>query len=230
MFFLDCGELQIVGASPETLCKVEKNKVYNHAIAGTTKRGKSPEEDEKLGAALQASEKDRAEHIMLVDLARNDVNRICQPRTVKVDQLMELEKFSHVIHLTSQVSGLLREGLTRFDAFRSIFPAGTVSGAPKIKAIEIVSALEKERRGVYAGAVGRFDFAEDEMDTCIAIRTMTFKDGTAYLQAGGGIVFDSVEEEEYIETLNKLQSNVRALQAAEKYWYNIQNERIKSVS
>jgi len=220
MFYLDCGELQIVGASPETLCKVEKNKVYNHAIAGTTKRGKTPEEDEKLGAALRASEKDRAEHIMLVDLARNDVNRVCQPQTVKVDQLMELEKFSHVIHLTSQVSGVLREGLTRFDAFRSIFPAGTVSGAPKIKAIEIVSGLEQERRGVYAGAVGRFDFAEDEMDTCIAIRTMTFKDGMAYLQAGGGIVYDSVEEEEYVETINKLQGNVRALRAAESKYYS----------
>jgi anthranilate synthase component 1 len=171
---------------------------------------------------------------MLVDLARNDVNRVCQPTTVKVDRLMEVEKFSHVIHMTSQVSGVLREGLTRylrspillaqgtdefefarFDAFRSIFPAGTVSGAPKIKAIELVSGLEKERRGVYAGAVGRFDFAEDEMDTCIAIRTMTFKDGIAYLQAGGGIVYDSVEEEEYVETLNKLQGNVRALAAAE---------------
>jgi len=157
---------------------------------------------------------------MLVDLARNDVNRVCQPQTVKVDQLMELEKFSHVIHLTSQVSGVLREGLTRFDAFRSIFPAGTVSGAPKIKAIEIVSGLEQERRGVYAGAVGRFDFAEDEMDTCIAIRTMTFKDGMAYLQAGGGIVYDSVEEEEYVETINKLQGNVRALRAAESKYYS----------
>jgi len=189
--------------------------VYNHAIAGTTKRGKTPEEDKVLGAALLASEKDQAEHIMLVDLARNDVNRVCQPKTVKVDHLMRLEKFSHVIHLTSQVSGVLREGLTRFDAFRSIFPAGTVSGAPKIKAIELVSSLEKERRGVYAGAVGRFDFAKDEMDTCIAIRTMTFKDGVAYLQAGGGIVFDSDEEEEYMETLNKLQGNIRTLEKAE---------------
>ncbi|GAW08467.1 anthranilate synthase component [Lentinula edodes] len=223
MFYLDCGDLQIVGASPETLCKVEKNIVYNHAIAGTTKRGKTPEEDEQLGATLLNSEKDRAEHIMLVDLARNDVNRVCDPKTVKVDHLMRLEKFSHVIHLTSQISGKLREGLTRFDAFRSIFPAGTVSGAPKIKAIEIISSLEKERRGVYAGAVGRFDFADDEMDTCIAIRTMTFKDGVAYLQAGGGIVFDSVEEDEYIETINKLKGNVKALQEAEEYWSNLQN-------
>ncbi|KAJ7582825.1 ADC synthase [Mycena floridula] len=225
MFYLDCGELQVVGASPETLCKVEKNVVFNHAIAGTTKRGKTPEEDVELGAALLASEKDRAEHIMLVDLARNDVNRVCQPHTVKVDHLMKVEKFSHVIHLTSQVSGVLREGLNRFDAFRSIFPAGTVSGAPKIKAIELVSSLEKERRNVYAGAVGRFDFADDEMDTCIAIRTMTFKDGVAYLQAGGGIVFDSDEEEEYIETINKLKGNVRALEEAERYWHEIQGSR-----
>lgn len=227
MFYLDCGSLQLVGASPETLCKVEDNKVYNHAIAGTTKRGKTAEEDERLGQELLGSEKDRAEHIMLVDLARNDVNRVCQPKTVKVDHLMQLEKFSHVIHLTSQVSGMLRDGLTRFDAFRSIFPAGTVSGAPKIKAIELVYELEQERRGVYAGAVGRFDFAEDEMDTCIAIRTMLFQGGMAYLQAGGGIVHDSVEEDEYQETINKLQGNVRALEAAEKYWYDIQRNRPK---
>ncbi|KAH9952190.1 anthranilate synthase component [Amylocystis lapponica] len=222
MFYLDCGHLQVVGASPETLCKVERNHVFNHAIAGTIRRGKTVEEDVQLGAQLLNSEKDRAEHIMLVDLARNDVNRVCQPKTVKVDHLMQLERFSHVTHLTSQVSGVLRTDKTRFDAFRSIFPAGTVSGAPKIKAIELVYGLESQRRGVYAGAVGRFDFADDAMDTCIAIRTMTFKDGVAYLQAGGGIVHDSVEEEEYVETLNKLKGNLRALEQAEKYWYDIQ--------
>ncbi|KAI9508837.1 anthranilate synthase component [Russula earlei] len=222
MFYLDCGDVQIVGASPETLCKVEGNKVYNHAIAGTTKRGATAEEDERLGQELLNSEKDRAEHVMLVDLARNDVNRVCQPETVKVDHLMRVETFSHVIHLTSQVSGMLRDGLTRFDAFRSIFPAGTVSGAPKIKAIELVYGLEKERRGVYAGAVGRFDFANDAMDTCIAIRTTVFKDGIAYLQAGGGIVHDSVEEDEYNETLNKLKGNVKALEDAERHWYDMQ--------
>ncbi|KAI0646591.1 anthranilate synthase component [Trametes meyenii] len=225
MFYLDCGHLQIVGASPETLCKVEKNRVYNHAIAGTVRRGDTLEEDQELGAGLLRSEKDRAEHIMLVDLARNDVNRVAKPETVQVDHLLRLEKFSHVIHLTSQVSGLLREGKTRFDAFRSIFPAGTVSGAPKIRAIELIYDLEQQRRGIYAGAVGRFDFAADEMDTCIAIRTMAFKDGVAYLQAGGGIVYDSVEEDEYVETLNKLKSNMRSLEAAERYWYDIQNPR-----
>ena len=169
---------------------------------------------------------------MLVDLARNDVNRVCAPKTVKVEHLMRLERFSHVIHLTSQVTGMLREDKTRlvpphsyyyrtkllslrFDAFRSIFPAGTVSGAPKIKAIELVYELEQDRRGVYAGAVGRFDFAEDEMDVCIAIRTMTFKNGVAYLQAGGGIVFDSVEYDEWIETMNKLGANIRTIESAE---------------
>ncbi|KZV69669.1 anthranilate synthase component [Peniophora sp. CONT] len=230
MFYLDCGDLQLVGASPETLCKVEENKVFNHAIAGTTRRGATAAEDEKLGAELQNSEKDRSEHIMLVDLARNDVNRVCDPHTVKVDHLMRIEKFSHVIHLTSQVSGMLRPGLTRFDAFRSIFPAGTVSGAPKIKAVELVYDREGERRGVYAGAVGRFDFASDAMDTCIAIRTMVFKDGTAYLQAGGGIVFDSVEEDEYVETINKLKGSAKALDEAEQYWYDVQQGRPKTPS
>lgn len=222
MYYLDCGDFQIVGASPETLCKVTQNKVFNHAIAGTTKRGKTAAEDEELSKMLSASTKDRAEHIMLVDLARNDVNRVCEPSTVKVDELMAVQKFSHVIHLTSTVSGHLREGKTRFDAFRSIFPAGTVSGAPKIKAIELVFELEKERRGVYAGAVGRWDFANDEMDTAIAIRTMVFKDGIVYFQAGGGIVYDSVEEEEYVETINKLASSVKAIDEAEKFHYTQQ--------
>ncbi|KAG9008608.1 hypothetical protein FRB93_006527 [Tulasnella sp. JGI-2019a] len=225
MFYLDCGDVQLVGASPETLCKVEKNKVYNHAIAGTVRRGKTAEEDEALGTQLLNSEKDRAEHIMLVDLARNDVNRVCEPHSVKVDELMKLEKFSHVIHMTSQVSGRLREGKTRFDAFRSIFPAGTVSGAPKIKAIELISGLERERRGVYAGAAGRFDFADDEMDVCIAIRTMMFKGGAVYFQAGGGIVFDSDENDEYVETINKLQANVKAIEMAEKHHLAIQKSQ-----
>ncbi|KAK4702002.1 anthranilate synthase component I, partial [Phenoliferia sp. Uapishka_3] len=245
MFYIDCGDdVRLVGASPECLCKVEKNVVTNHAIAGTVRRGKTaagqsklpvtsgrllilttqkPLEDEKLSATLLASLKDRAEHVMLVDLARNDVNRVCQPETVKVDSLMQVEKFSHVMHLTSQVSGTLREGLTRFDAFRSIFPAGTVSGAPKIRAIELVADLEQERRGAYAGAVGHFDFASDSMDTCIAIRTMTFKDGVAYLQAGGGIVFDSDEDEEYIETINKLGANVKCLEEAEIYYASLED-------
>ncbi|GAA6003232.1 hypothetical protein JCM10207_001814 [Rhodosporidiobolus poonsookiae] len=233
MFYISCGRgVQLVGASPECLCKVEEGgRVTNHAIAGTVRRGKDAKEDELLAAELRASIKDRAEHVMLVDLARNDINRVCQPQTVVVDSLMEVEKFSHVMHLTSQVSGKLRDGLTRFDAFRSIFPAGTVSGAPKIRAIELIAALERERRGVYAGAVGHFDFAGDSMDTCIAIRTMVFKDlpsgaegSEVFLQAGGGIVFDSVEEDEYVETINKLGANVRCLEQAEAYYAALQEE------
>ncbi|GJN88815.1 hypothetical protein Rhopal_001786-T1 [Rhodotorula paludigena] len=228
MFYIECGNgTQLVGASPECLCKVEEGgKVTNHAIAGTVRRGKTPAEDAALAAELSASVKDRAEHVMLVDLARNDINRVCRPESVVVDSLMQVEKFSHVMHLTSQVTGTLREGLTRFDAFRSIFPAGTVSGAPKIRAIELISALERERRGVYAGAVGYFDFAHDAMDTCIAIRTMVFREGgVAFLQAGGGIVYDSVEEDEYVETVNKLGANVRCLEEAEAYYAALQAEQ-----
>ncbi|WFD32936.1 anthranilate synthase [Malassezia sp. CBS 17886] len=215
MFYLDCGGEQLVGASPETLCSVDHGKVSVHAIAGTVRRGKTAEEDERMVAALLASDKDHAEHVMLVDLARNDISRVCDPLTTTVETFMDVEKFSHVIHLTSRVVGELRGNRTKYDALRSIFPAGTVSGAPKIRAIELVTALEQERRGVYAGAVGRIDFARDQLDVCIAIRTMTFKDGVAYLQAGGGIVFDSVEEDEYVETLNKLGSNMRCLAEAE---------------
>lgn len=218
MFYVDVGDCQIVGASPETLCKIEDNKVAVHAIAGTVKRGASASEDDARGQELLSSEKDKAEHVMLVDLARNDISRVCDPRTTTVESFMQLERFSHVIHLTSRITGWLRQGKTRFDALRSIFPAGTVSGAPKIRAIELVSELEGERRGVYAGAVGHIDFADREMDVAIAIRTMVFKDGVAYLQAGGGIVYDSVEEEEYMETINKLGANVRTLERAEAYY------------
>lgn len=218
MFYVDCGDYQFVGASPEMLVKVDKNLVYAHPIAGTVRRGKTEEEDDRLAQELLASPKDRAEHIMLVDLARNDVNRVCDPRTTKVDSLMHIEKFSHVMHIVSQVSGTLRAGQTRFDAFRSIFPAGTVSGAPKVRAMELIGELEGEKRGVYGGAVGRFNFASHSLDTCIAIRTMTFKNGVAYLQAGGGIVFDSNEEDEYIESLNKLKANVQCLAGAEAFY------------
>lgn len=215
MFYVDCGDAQLVGASPETLCQIVQGKVAVHAIAGTVRRGATPQEDAALGEALLQSPKDRAEHIMLVDLARNDVNRVCDPTTTRVESLMNVEKFSHVIHLTSRITGQLRPDRTKLDALRSIFPAGTVSGAPKIRAIELVSQLEQERRGVYAGAVGRIDYAKHDLDVCIAIRTMTFKDNTAYLQAGGGIVHDSVEEDEYIETMNKLAGNLRCLRQAE---------------
>ncbi|ROW12872.1 hypothetical protein VPNG_04688 [Cytospora leucostoma] len=227
LFFIDNGDFQIIGASPELLVKSEAGRVITHPIAGTVKRGKTPEEDERLAAELANSLKDRAEHVMLVDLARNDVTRVCDPLETRVDRLMVVEKFSHVQHLVSQVSGVLRPDKTRFDAFRSIFPAGTVSGAPKVKAMELIAELEQEKRGVYAGAVGYFGYGsvnvageekEGAMDTCIALRTMMMKDGVAYLQAGGGIVFDSDPYDEYVETLNKLGANMQCVTSAEKIY------------
>lgn len=201
MFYVDCKDFQIVGASPELLVKSEGGRIITHPIAGTVKRGKTPDEDQRLADELRSSLKDRAEHVMLVDLARNDVNRVADPLTVRVDRLMVVEKFSHVQHLVSQVSGVLRPDQTRFDAFRSIFPAGTVSGAPKVKAMELIAELEKEKRGIYAGAVGYFgyggidekgDEVEGAMDTCIALRTMMTKDGVAYLQAGEYLHFQAM--------------------------------------
>ncbi|KEY70097.1 hypothetical protein S7711_09095 [Stachybotrys chartarum IBT 7711] len=231
MFYVDCKDFQIVGASPELLVKSEGGRIITHPIAGTVKRGRTPEEDQRLADELRGSLKDRAEHVMLVDLARNDVNRVADPLTVRVDRLMVVEKFSHVQHLVSQVSGVLRPGQTRFDAFRSIFPAGTVSGAPKVKAMELIAELEKEKRGIYAGAVGYFGYGgldekgqevEGAMDTCIALRTMMTKDGVAYLQAGGGIVFDSDEYEEWMETINKLGANMQCITTAEELYQSQQ--------
>lgn len=224
MFFVDCDDFQLVGASPEVLVKSEAGRIITHPIAGTVKRGKTSEEDDLLAEQLRQSLKDRAEHVMLVDLARNDVNRICDPLTTRVDKLMEVQRFSHVQHLTSVVSGVLRPGKTRYDAFRSIFPAGTVSGAPKVRAMELIAELEGEKRGVYAGAVGYFGYGsvkdgkeeEGAMDTCIALRTMVVKDGVAYLQAGGGIVYDSEPTEEWEETMNKLRANIRCIEQAER--------------
>ena len=219
LFYIDLVEFQIIGASPELLVQSDNNdKVITHPIAGTIQRGKTKEEDEANAEILRSSLKDRAEHIMLVDLARNDINRVCQPKTTNVDRLLTIERFSHVMHLVSQVSGTLREDKTRFDAFRSIFPAGTVSGAPKIKAMELIGELEGEKRGVYAGAVGHWGYDGKAMDTCIALRTMVYKDGVAYLQAGGGIVFDSDEYDEYMETMNKMRANNNTIVEAEKIW------------
>lgn len=235
LFYVDCREFQLVGASPELLVKEEAGRIITHPIAGTVPRGKTPEEDERLAESLRASLKDRAEHVMLVDLARNDVNRVCDPRTVRVDRLMVVERFSHVSHLVSQVSGVLRPDQTRFDAFRSIFPAGTVSGAPKVKAMELIAELEGEKRGIYAGAVGYFGYdsvvipdedgrekemelQQGAMDTCIALRTMLVKDGVAYLQAGGGIVYDSDPYEEWMETINKSKANMTCISSAEKLY------------
>lgn len=234
LFYIDCADFQIVGASPELLVKKEADRIITHPIAGTVPRGKTPEEDEKLAEELRNSLKDRAEHVMLVDLARNDVNRVCDPATTQVDRLMVVEKFSHVQHLVSQVSGVLRPEKTRFDAFRSIFPAGTVSGAPKVRAMQLIAELEGEKRGVYAGAVGYFGYnrcsldgkeiIDGAMDTCIALRTMVLKDNVAYLQAGGGIVFDSDPYDEYVETLNKLGANVQCIKGAEELYLALEKE------
>ncbi|PHH85574.1 hypothetical protein CDD83_216 [Cordyceps sp. RAO-2017] len=237
LFYLDCRDFQIVGASPELLVRNEGpggRRVVTHPIAGTVGRGATPADDARLADELRGSLKDRAEHVMLVDLARNDVNRVADPLTVRVDRLMAVERFSHVQHLVSQVSGLLRPGKTRFDAFRSIFPAGTVSGAPKVRAMELIAELEREKRGVYAGAVGYFGYgaedadgnlAEGPMDTCIALRTMLVKDGVAYLQAGGGIVFDSDEHDEWQETINKLGANMQCIASAEELYYQQQQQQ-----
>ena len=263
LFFLSCSDFHIVGASPECLMKTDgyaplpvdarfgytaaesrsRPRIVNHAIAGTIRRGANPAEDDALAAELLSSTKDRAEHVMLVDLARNDVNRVCHPATVKVDRLMRIDRFSHVQHITSEVSGVLRPGCTRWDAMRSIFPAGTVSGAPKIRAMELIYDLEQEKRGIYAGAAGWFAYdvvrVEDggqavvhddgQMDTCIAIRTMLVKDGVAYLQAGGGIVFDSERTEEWMETMNKLAANLRCVELAETRYGAVEGKVGKTV-
>ena len=214
MFYLEMGDFQIVGASPELLVRVENGLVTTHPIAGTRPRGKTPDEDEELAEELLADEKERAEHIMLVDLGRNDVGKVSKPGTVQVDSLMKIERYSHVMHIVSQVSGQLKNGLSRFDAFRSVFPAGTVTGAPKVRAMQIIAELEEEKRDIYAGAVGYASFA-GSLDTCIAIRTMVTKNNNAYLQAGGGIVYDSIPLTEYQESMNKLGALERALDQAE---------------
>ena len=190
MYYLHLDDFYIVGASPELLVRVEDGVVSNHPIAGTRPRSPDSTKDKALEEELRNDEKECAEHLMLVDLARNDVGRISEPGTVEVTQFMDIERYSHVMHLVSHVQGKLRDGLTQFDAMRACFPAGTVSGAPKIRAMEIIAELEPDKRGPYAGAVVYFDFSGN-MDTAIAIRTIVIKDGVAYVQAGGGVVADS---------------------------------------
>jgi anthranilate synthase component 1 len=214
MYYLHLGDFYIIGASPELLVRVEDGLVSNHPIAGTRPRGKDATEDLALEGELKHDEKERAEHIMLVDLGRNDIGRISEPGTVEVSQLMDVERYSHVIHLVSHVQGRLRAGLSQFDALRSCFPAGTVSGAPKIRAMEIIAELEREKRGPYAGAVGYFDFSGN-LDTAIAIRTIIIKNNVAYIQAGAGIVADSIPEREYQESLAKAQALLAAIDQAE---------------
>ena len=214
MYHLHLGDFHIVGTSPELLVRVEDGVVSNHPIAGTRPRDRDNGRDRELEEDLKQDEKEKAEHLMLVDLARNDVGRISEPGTVEVTQFMDIERYSHVMHLVSHVQGKLRKEYTQFDAMRACFPAGTVSGAPKIRAMEIIAELEPDKRGPYAGAVGYFDFSGN-MDTAIAIRTIIIKDGTAYFQAGGGVVADSVPETEYQESLNKSQALLAAIEQAE---------------
>ncbi len=214
MFYLRTPEGELVGASPELLVRVEDGLVTTHPIAGTRWRGHDDAEDRALAEELLADEKERAEHLMLVDLGRNDIGRVSKPGTVSVPDFMFVEKFSHVMHLVSHVTGHLRPDMTALDALRACFPAGTVSGAPKIRAMEIIAELEGEQRGIYAGAVGHVGFNGD-LDTCIALRTMVVKDGVAYVQAGGGVVADSDPTAEYNESRNKAAALLRAIEEAE---------------
>jgi anthranilate synthase component 1 len=214
MFYLKGGPICLVGASPEIMVRVEDDKVTIRPLAGTRRRGKSEEEDDRLAAELIADPKERAEHIMLVDLGRNDVGRVARYGTVLLSDVMQVERYSHVMHICSNVTGRLQPGKSAFDALRACLPAGTLSGAPKVRAMEIIDELEPHRRGPYGGAVGYIDFSGN-MDTCIALRTMVLKGQTAYVQAGAGIVYDSVPEKEYEETLNKAMGLLRALEIAE---------------
>ena len=215
MYYLSFGDLKIIGASPEILVTEDAGEVVTRPIAGTRRRGKTHEEDLALERELLADEKELAEHIMLVDLHRNDIGRVCEPGTVQVDALMNVERYSHVMHIVSNVIGKLRADKDQFDVLRACFPAGTVSGAPKIRAMEIIEELEPVRRGPYAGAVGYFSFS-GSMDTCITLRTLVMKGDTCYFQAGGGIVADSVPEAEYNETLMKMGALLDAARMAER--------------
>jgi len=215
MYYLSFGDLKIIGASPEILVTEDAGEVVTRPIAGTRRRGKSHEEDLALEHELLADIKERAEHIMLVDLHRNDIGRVCEPGTVQVDALMNVERYSHVMHIVSNVIGKLRADKDQFDVLRATFPAGTVSGAPKIRAMEIIEELEPVRRGPYAGAVGYFSFS-GSMDTCITLRTMVVKGDTCYFQAGGGIVADSEPDAEYNETLMKMGALLDAARMAEQ--------------
>ena len=223
MFFLNSPSCTLVGSSPEIMCRVEDGVITNRPLAGTRRRGKTPEEDAALEAELLADPKERAEHVMLVDLGRNDVGRVSVPGSVKISDAMTVERYSHVMHITTNVTGKLAEGKTCFDALRNTLPVGTVSGAPKIRAMQIIDELEPTRRGPYAGAVGYIDYAKN-MDTCIALRTMVIMPESGhsglsahrvYVQAGAGLVADSVPASEYQESLNKAAALLKAVAMAE---------------
>ena len=216
MFYLDFGDFQLIGSSPEMLVKLEEGRAEVRPIAGTRRRGKDEEEDKALEADLLADPKERAEHVMLVDLGRNDLGRVCRHGSVHVPVFMSIERYSHVMHIVSSVLGELKEEHDAFSLFRACFPAGTVTGAPKIRAMDIITELEGIRRGPYAGAVGYFGFSGN-MDTCIAIRTMVMIGDTVYLQAGGGVVADSEPYLEYQESLNKIKALETAIHLAENW-------------
>ena len=215
MYYLRVAGVELVGSSPETLVRCEDGQISLRPIAGTRRRGQTPEEDQDLARQLLADEKERAEHVMLVDLGRNDVGRVAARGSVKVESLMQVERYSHVMHIVSQVTGQLEKGKSVYDVMRACFPAGTVSGAPKIRAKEIIEELEPTRRGPYAGAVGYFGFSGN-MDMCINIRTVVIKGRQAYIQAGAGIVADSIPEHEYEETCNKARAMMKAIELAEQ--------------
>ena len=215
MYFLKMPDTSIVGSSPEMLVRVRDRELEYRPIAGTLPRGGNDAEDEKNAERLRHDEKERAEHIMLVDLGRNDLGRVSQYGTVRVEDLMFIERYSHVMHLVSSLRGQLRNGLDRWDTLMACFPAGTVSGAPKVRAMEIIDELEPTKRGVYAGAVMYADFSNN-LDSCIAIRTLVVRGNKGYIQAGGGIVADSVPENEYMETVNKSRALIRAINLAQR--------------
>jgi anthranilate synthase component 1 len=213
MYFLDFGDFQVAGASPEPLLTVTGRHVSTKPIAGTRPRGSSPEEDRRIAGELLADEKERAEHVMLVDLGRNDLGRVCEYGSVRVDELMEIESYSHVMHIVSSVSGTLRPDVGAMDALRSVLPAGTLSGAPKVRAMQIIDELEPVKRGGYGGAIGYLSYAGD-LDTAIHIRTVVMKDGIAHIQAGGGTVADAKPDYEYEESVAKSGAAVRAIALA----------------
>jgi anthranilate synthase component 1 len=215
LYFLRLDDVSIVGSSPEMLVKVQGRDAFYRPIAGTQPRGRDENVDRAREAHLQADPKERAEHIMLVDLGRNDLGRVCEYGSVRVDRLMYVERYSHVMHLVSSLSGKLREGVDCFEALMACFPAGTLSGAPKVRAMEIIDELEPTRRGMYAGAILYLDFSGN-LDSCIALRTLVAKNGRVYIQAGGGVVADSVPAREYQETVNKARAVVSAVEEAHR--------------
>ena len=215
MYYLKFGDKKIIGSSPEILVRCEEGAVEVRPIAGTRKRGETEEEDKRLEKDLLADPKERAEHIMLLDLGRNDIGRVCEYSSVKPREVMRIERYSHVMHIVSDVTGTLREDKDIYDLLKATFPAGTVTGAPKVRAMEIIDELENTRRGPYAGCVGYISFSGN-IDTCITIRTIVMSEDTAYIQAGAGIVLDSVPRNEYQETINKAMAMMKALESAEK--------------